>query len=112
MTAWQDVTLGTSVTATVATTDYSPQARKFYTQVRLRGVVVAGAGITAGATIITLPASHRPLKTVKIPWGFGAAGSATPAYLNITTGGLVTLDENMASADLLTLDGISFDIKA
>ena len=75
---------------------------------RLVGQLVIGAGgITAGATIATLPAGSRPPATVAYTFKFTGTGSAA-AQWTIDSSGLLTCSANLVSGNTVNFDGWTY----
>lgn len=101
---WADVTLANSWVAHADWSGQVPQYRKVGGVVELRGLVENG---TLAAAIFTLPSGHRP----EAPEDFvvstvGDDGSFVPAFLSISTAGVVMVERG--STDRVSLSGVRF----
>jgi hypothetical protein len=74
--------------------------------VHLNGILQSSAAITAGTTLATINAAHRPNRTLQGPAFLSGTGLV---YYTITSGGLLSIGTNISGAGVqLQLDGISF----
>jgi len=108
-TAWQTLTDVASLNAQAAHGTPHFQSRNEPGSVtRLVGQLTIGAGgITAGATIATLPVGSRPPATVAYTFKFTGTGSAA-AQWTIDSGGLLTCSANLVSANTVNFDGWTY----
>jgi hypothetical protein len=75
---------------------------------RLVGQLVVGAaGITAGATVATLPAGQLPPAVVAFTTRFVGTGAAA-ALWSIDTGGVITCSANLVTGNTVNFDGMTF----
>lgn len=108
--AYANLTLGTNIALTAATTDNAAKFRRVGKRVSLVGALEAGGSVAAGATVATVAtATHRPVKNETFTVNIGVAGATTAARLTVKTDGTIVLDEALASGDLLYLDGITYE---
>lgn len=104
---WTAPTLGASITnlgSGYATAGYYKDANRY---VHLKGVL-AGAGLTAGATIFTLPAGYRPSET-RLFTGVSNNGSVTGlATITVENNGAVKVNVTNGTGYFTALENARF----
>lgn len=106
--AWQAITYGTNINSfnviAGGSTWFEPGCRTENGSVRLKGLIIATAAISAGSTVFTLPVGFRPPSRALVNV---MANADVAARLDIQANGQAVLGPALGNGSYVSLDGVT-----